>query len=129
MPGIRINHVLIAVLAALVASFALTSLAAAGDYKKQITDTDFVVTSDGAYVDYDLAAKPASQRVLIDGKVAKLKLIDKAEHEYVAIVHKPDLEAGRSYRVRITVRTKGSGTLLLDERMFLHKRHKVEPQG
>ena len=102
MSSTRFTRTITIVVIALVASLATAAFAVAGDYKKQITDTDFVVTSDGAYVDYNLAATPASQRVLIDGKVAKLKLLDKAEHLYVAIVHKPDLEAGKTYRVRIT---------------------------
>ena len=129
MPTTRSTQILSTIVAVLAASLTLVAIAAAGQgAKKHINDPYFVVTSDGAYVDYNLAATPAKQRVLIDGKVARIKLVDKAERLYVAVVHKPDLEQGHSYRVRITVRTRGDGTKLLDQRMFLHKRHKIEPQ-
>jgi hypothetical protein len=128
MATTRITRVVTIAVAALVASLAMAALAVAGE-KKHIQDPYFVVTSGGAYVDYNLAATPAKQRVLIDGTVAEIKLVDKAKRLYVATVAKAGLKQGHRYRVRITVRTKGQGTKLLDERMFLHKRHKLEPQS
>jgi hypothetical protein len=130
MATTRFTRTITIAVAALVASLALTALAVAGQgERKHIQDPYFVVTSGGAYVDYNLAATPAKQRVLIDGTVAKVKLVDAENRLYVATVSKPGLKQGHSYRVRITVRTRGEGTKLLDQRMFRHKRHKVEPQS
>ena len=130
MATTRLTSTVTIAVAALVASLAMAALAVAGQgEKKHIQDPYFVVTSGGAYVDYNLAATPAKQRVLIDGTVAKVKLVDAKNRLYVATVSKPGLKQGHSYRVRITVRTRGEGTKLLDQRMFLHKRHKVEPQS
>jgi hypothetical protein len=130
MATTRFTRTITIAVVALVASLAMAALAVAGQgEKRHIQDPYFVVTSGGAYVDYNLAATPAKQRVLIDGTVAKIKLVDRQERLYVATVSKAGLKQGHSYRVRITVRTKGQGTKLFDERMFLHKRHKLEPQG
>ena len=130
MATTRLTSTVTIAVAALVASLAMAALAVAGQgEKKHIQDPYFVVTSGGAYVDYNLAATPAKQRVLIDGTVAKVKLVDAKNRLYVATVSKPGLKQGHSYRVRITVRTRGEGTKLLDQRMFLHKRHKLEPQS
>ena len=66
MATTRFTHTITIAVAALVASLALTALAVAGQgERKHIQDPYFVVTSGGSYVDYNLAATPAKQRLIL----------------------------------------------------------------
>ena len=77
--------------------------------------------SGGAAVLYSLSDQSTHQRVEIAGKAAKVKLIDRGENEYAAILYQAGLEQGRSYHVTIKVKRASGTVVLVNERLFLHR--------
>jgi len=82
-----------------------------------------VATSNGAYVDYSLTktVSRARQTVTIDGRRAKLTLLDRAAGDVRALVVRPSLEGGRRYKVTLRIRRPGMSDLVRSERLVLHR--------
>lgn len=100
------------------------SAVAADAAKVRVDEKPFLVeTSNGAYVTYSLsgAAAPARQTVTIDGKKAKVRVDDKAAHDYRALVTRPSLEQGRTYKVTLRIKRAGAADLVRSERLVLHR--------
>ena len=88
----------------------------------KVTDEPFLGRiSGGAAVLYTLSDQPAHQVVEIGGRPAKVKLFDRGDNEYAATIFQAGLEHGRSYRVTIKVKRAGGTSLLVNERLYLHR--------
>jgi hypothetical protein len=80
-----------------------------------------VETSNGAYVDYALSRTAKTSTVTIDGAKARVKLVDRAEREYMALVTRPSLEQGRRYTVTIRATARDGSKLSRTSRLLLHR--------
>jgi hypothetical protein len=106
---------------ALSAALAAPATAMAADGLRFDERPFLVETSNGAYVDYQLSRTARTSVVTIDGARAKVKLVDKGEREYMALVTRPSLEQGRRYTVTIRVTARDGSRLSRTSRLLLHR--------
>jgi hypothetical protein len=106
---------------ALSAALAAPATAMAADGLRFDERPFLVETSNGAYVDYQLSRTVRTSVVTIDGARAKVKLVDKGEREYMALVTRPSLEQGRRYTVTIRVTARDGSRLSRTSRLLLHR--------
>jgi hypothetical protein len=80
-----------------------------------------VETSNGAYVNYELTRTARTSAVTIDGRRARVKLVDAARREYMALVTRPSLRTGRRYTVTVRVTARDGSRLSSTRRLVLHR--------
>lgn len=107
---------------AAVAALASVGTALAAESAPRFEEAPFLGRiSGGAGVRYDLDRTAARTVVTIDGRTAKVKLTDRATHEYSAFIHKAGLRQGRSYRVTIKLTGADGKQRNFAKRLYLHR--------
>jgi hypothetical protein len=103
-------------------ALAVPAAAAADGKAKGVGDLFLGRTSNGAALDYELDRTPRKQVVTIAGKRAKVKVIEEdGDRFYRAFVVRNGLEAGRSYRVEIKLRTRSGKVVVHRDALYLHR--------
>jgi hypothetical protein len=108
-------------LTALTAALAAPAAASAADGVTFAERPFLVETSSGAYVTYQLSRTARSSVVTIDGRRARVKLVDTPKREYSAFVVRPTLKQGRRYTVRIRITARDGSKLSRTSRLVLHR--------
>jgi hypothetical protein len=103
------------------AALAVPAGAVAADGLKFDAAPFLVETSNGAYVNYELTKTARTSIVTIDGRRARVKLVDAATREYMALVTRPSLRQGRRYTVTVKVTARDGSKLSSTRRLVLHR--------
>ena len=107
---------------AAVAALASVGTALAAESAPKFEEAPFLGRiSGGAGVRYDLDRTAARTVVTIDGRTAKVKVTDKATHEYSAFITEAGLRQGRSYKVTIRITGANGQQRSFAKKLYLHR--------
>ena len=99
-----------------------SALGQSGSAPKFTDQPALVALSNGAYLHYRLDRRPRTQRVIIDGRRARIRAVEgEGDFAYHAFVFRPRIRTLGRYSVEIRVATQRAR--VLKDRLVVRRRH------